>query len=76
MWTDDGVEMDLFTHDLLLRRNGYVLEQVLSPIVVRTTGVHAELVALAPDCLTRHHAHHYRGFANTQHRLFPGTGEL
>jgi predicted nucleotidyltransferase len=82
MWTDEGVELDLVTHDLakfcrlLLRRNGYVLEQVLSPLVVTSGEVHAELVALAPACLTRHHAHHYRGFANTQHRLFAGTGEL
>jgi predicted nucleotidyltransferase len=38
--------------------------------------VHAELVELAPACLTRHHAHHYRGFAQTQRRLFAGTGEL
>lgn len=82
MWTDGGVELDLVTHDLakfcrlLLRRNGYVLEQVLSPLVVTTSDVHAALLALAPACLTRHHAHHYRGFANTQHRLFAGTGEL
>lgn len=26
--------------------------------------------------LTRHHAHHYRGFATTRHRPFTGTGEL
>ena len=37
---------------------------------------HAELVALAPGVLTRHHAHHYRGFADTQWRLFEKTGEL
>lgn len=72
----DGVEMDLVTHDLrkfvrmMLRRNGYVLEQLLSPLVVRTTDAHAELVALAPGVLTRNHAHHYRGFAVTQWRLF------
>lgn len=74
MWTDDGVKLDLVTHDLakfcrlLLRLNGYVLEQVVSPLIVTTGEVHAELVALAPACLTRHHAHHYRGFATTQHR--------
>ncbi|UQI49272.1 nucleotidyltransferase domain-containing protein [Streptomyces sp. HU2014] len=72
----DGVEMDLVTHDLrkfvrmMLRRNGYVLEQLLSPLVVRTTDAHAGLVALAPGVLTRNHAHHYRGFAVTQWRLF------
>jgi predicted nucleotidyltransferase len=78
----DGVEMDLVTHDLrkfvrlMLRRNGYVLEQLLSPLVVDTTQAHEELVALAPGVLTRHHAHHYRGFANTQWRFFEKTGEL
>ncbi|MEV5240730.1 nucleotidyltransferase domain-containing protein [Streptomyces cinnamoneus] len=78
----DGVEMDLVTHDLrkfarlVLRRNGYVLEQLLSPLVVHTTDVHAELAALAPGVLTRHHAHHYRGFAVTQWRLFEKQREL
>ncbi|MGG8406024.1 nucleotidyltransferase domain-containing protein [Streptomyces sp. 12297] len=82
MWVRDGVEMDLVTHDLrkfarlMLRRNGYVLEQLLSPLIVHTTDGHAELAALAPDVLTGHHAHHYRGFAATQWRLFGKTGEL
>ncbi|WP_171167492.1 DNA polymerase beta superfamily protein [Streptomyces sp. I05A-00742] len=78
----DGVEMDLVTHDLrkfarlMLRRNGYVIEQLLSPLVVRTTDVHAELAALAPGVLTSNHAHHYRGFAGTQWRLFGKRQEL
>lgn len=82
MWLRDGVEMDLVTHDLrkfvrlMLRRNGYVLEQLLSPLVVHTTDAHQELAALAPGVLTTHHAHHYRGFAVTQWRLFEKTGEL
>jgi hypothetical protein len=81
-WTRDGVEVDLVTHDLakfcrlLLGRNGYVLEQLLSPLVVASSPVHEELVALAPGCLTRHHAHHYLGFARTQWRLYARTGEL
>ena len=38
----DGIEMDLVTHDvlkfftMLLKRNGYVLEQLYSPLVVHT----------------------------------------
>ncbi|MGW3914270.1 nucleotidyltransferase domain-containing protein [Streptomyces sp. NPDC005070] len=82
MWFRDGTEMDLVTHDLrkfvrlMLRRNGYVLEQLLSPLVVRTSEEHRELIALAPGVLTRHHAHHYRGFAATQWRLFEKSGEL
>jgi predicted nucleotidyltransferase len=75
-YEDAGFEMDLVTHDvrkfflLLLRKNGYVLEQLLSPLVVHTTPEHAELVSLAPACITRHHAHHYLGFAETQWKLF------
>ncbi|MFE0653859.1 DNA polymerase beta superfamily protein [Streptomyces sp. NPDC059534] len=82
MWDRDGVEMDLVTHDLrkfarlMLRRNGYVLEQLTSPLVAHTTQTHAELVSLVPGVLTRHHAHHYRGFAGTQWRLFESSGEL
>jgi predicted nucleotidyltransferase len=74
--THDGLEIDLVTHDarkffgLLLKKNGYVLEQVLSPLVVHTTPEHAELRQIAKDCITRHHAHHYLGFAETQWRLF------
>ncbi|WP_316754682.1 nucleotidyltransferase domain-containing protein [Streptomyces herbicida] len=81
-WVRHGVEMDLVTHDLrkfvrlMLRRNGYVLEQLLSPLVVHTTDAHSELAELAAGVITRHHAHHYRGFAVTQWRLFEKTGEL
>lgn len=72
----DGLEIDLVTHDarkyfsLLLKKNGYVLEQVLSPLIVHTTPEHAELKEIAAQCVTRHHAHHYLGFAETQWRLF------
>jgi uncharacterized protein len=72
----DGLEIDLVTHDarkffaLMLKKNGYVLEQLLSPLVVHTTPEHEELKAIAADCLTRHHAHHYLGFAETQWKLF------
>jgi uncharacterized protein len=72
----DGLEIDLVTHDahkffsLLLKKNGYVLEQVLSPLVVHTTPEHAELKEIAKNCITRHHAHHYMGFSETQWKLF------
>ncbi|MEU4427765.1 nucleotidyltransferase domain-containing protein [Actinoplanes sp. NPDC024001] len=78
----DGVELDVVSHDLLKfarllnSRNGYVLEQLLSPLVVVTTPVHEQLIALAPGLITRHHAHHYLGFAATQERLHARTGEL
>jgi uncharacterized protein len=72
----DGFELDLVTHDvrkfisLLLQRNGYVLEQLLSPWIVHTGAAHEELVSLAPGCITRHHVHHYKGFALNQLKLF------
>jgi predicted nucleotidyltransferase len=72
----DGLEIDLVTHDakkffgLMLKKNGYVLEQLLSPLVVFTTQAHDELKALASGCITKHHAHHYLGFAATQWKLF------
>lgn len=72
----DGLEIDLVTHDvkkffgLMLKKNGYVLEQLLSPLVVATTPEHEELKAISTGCITRHHAHHYFGFAETQWTLF------
>ena len=72
----DGLEIDLVTHDakkffnLLLKKNGYVLEQIFSPLIVHTTPEHAELKEIASKCITRHHVHHYLGFAETQWKLF------
>jgi predicted nucleotidyltransferase len=72
----EGVEMDLVTHDalkffeMLLKRNGYVLEQLYSPLVVHTTPEHEELKEIADGCVTRHHSHHYLGFSATQWELF------
>ena len=73
---DDGFELDLVTHDarkffgLLLKKNGYVLEQLYSPLVVHSTAEHEELKSIARGCVTRFHAHHYLGFAETQWKLF------
>src|SRR5690606_25776570 len=53
-----------------LKKNGYVLEQIFSPLVVHTTPEHEELKQIAIHCITRHHAHHYLGFAATQWKLF------
>ncbi|MBI5799257.1 MAG: nucleotidyltransferase domain-containing protein [Verrucomicrobia bacterium] len=72
----EGLEMDIVSHDvckflgLLLKKNGYVLEQLYSPLVVHTTPEHAELKAIAQGCITKHHSHHYFGFAETQWKLF------
>lgn len=72
----DGLEIDLVTHDvkkfftLLLKKNGYVLEQLYSPLVVKSSAAHEELKEMARGCITRHHSHHYFGFAETQWKLF------
>ena len=80
----EGLEMDIVSHDvrkffgLLLKKNGYVLEQLFSPLIVQAAPAHAELKticrpagqAVATGVVTRHHSHHYFGFAETQWKLF------
>ena len=71
----DRLEFDIVSHDLkkffslLLKKNGYVLEQLYSPLVVHTTPYHAELKEIARGCITKFHSHHYLGFAQTQRKL-------
>ncbi|WP_425144894.1 nucleotidyltransferase domain-containing protein [Deinococcus sp.] len=72
---EDGLELDLVTHDirkfieLMLKPNGYVLEQLFSPLVVHTTPAHSELIDLGRQCIRRYHAHHYLGFSANQWKL-------
>lgn len=85
----EGLEMDIVSHDvkkffaLLLKKNGYVLEQLFSPLVVQTSPEHAELKEICrtktggaaasageSGVITKHHSHHYFGFAETQWKLF------
>lgn len=73
----EGLEMDIVSHDvrkffsLLLRKNGYVLEQLYSPLIVHAQPEHEELKAIgSKGLITRHHSHHYFGFAETQWKLF------
>lgn len=72
----DGLEIDLVTHDvkkfflLLLKKNGYVLEQLYSPLILHTNEAHKELKEIAKGCITRYHSHHYFGFAETEWRMF------
>lgn len=70
-----GVLIEVVTHDvrkyfnLLLKRNGYVLEQIFSPLVVHTTPEHEELKEIARTCITRKHYLHYVGFAESEWKL-------
>ena len=70
-----GTEVELVSHDvgkylrLLAKHNGYVLEQIFSPLVVLGGDFLARLRPLAGRCVTRLCYHHYRGFLHTQLRL-------
>ena len=78
-----GVEVELVGHEiakylrLLIKPNGYVLEQIFSPLVVLTSPAHAQLKALAQDGLSRRLYHHYAGFAQGEWRDYqkPGIGK-
>jgi len=73
---DHGLDLDLVTHDavkffkLMLKNNGYVLEQLYSPLVVQSTPVFEELKAIGKGVITRHHGRHYIGFAQNQWHLY------
>jgi predicted nucleotidyltransferase len=72
----DGIEFDIVSHDvrkffgLMLKKNGYVLEQLYSPLIVHTTPEHEQLKVIGMGCITKHHSYHYLGFAQTQWKLF------
>jgi uncharacterized protein len=72
----EGLQVDLVSHDvgkylrLLVAKNGYVLEQILSPLVVVATPEFARLQALARGSLNRTLYHHYRGFARGRWKTF------
>lgn len=63
------IELDWVAHDvrkfarLMTNHNGYVLEQLFSPLVVLTTPAHKELMELGKGCITRPTVRHYKGFA-------------
>jgi len=72
----DGIQVDLVSHDLgkylrlLVSKNGYVLEQILSPLVVVSTPPFERLQALARGSINRTLYHHYRGFARGRWKAF------
>jgi len=69
---ESGREIDFVSHDaskfflLMLRKNGYVMEQIFSPIVVCGGPDLEELRRIAKGCITKHIHHHYRGFYRNQ----------
>lgn len=70
-----GVEVDWVAHDirkfarLMLKRNGYVLEQLFSPLVALGGAWLDELRLIGRGCIIRHLYHHYLGFTHTQFGL-------
>ena len=75
-----GVEVELVGHEiakylrLLIKPNGYVLEQILSPLVVLTSPAHEELQALARESLSKRLYFHYAGFAKGEWRDYQKLG--
>jgi len=75
---DAPIEMDFVTHDvrkfflMLLKKNGYVLEQIFSPIVLHAGDGFDQLRNIAARCLTRHHHYHFDSFAKNQWRSVAG----
>jgi len=72
-----GLEIDLVMHDvkkffLLLanKKSGLVLEQIYSPLLLYAMPEHEELKQIALRFISRHHYHHYYGFAASQWKLF------
>jgi predicted nucleotidyltransferase len=71
-----GREVEAVSHEigkylrLLGKHNGYVLEQIFSPLVAAGAEFLAHLRPLAQKCVTRHCYNHYRGFLHTQRKLF------
>ena len=71
----NGLDVDWVAHDvrkfarLMTRRNGYVLEQLYSPLVVVGGAWLDELRAIGHGCTVRQLYHHYRGFAQRQLEL-------
>jgi len=65
-----AIDLDWVAHDLrkfsrlMTRHNGYVLEQLFSPLIVVGGPEHEELRELGRGCITRPTARHYQGFAS------------
>lgn len=71
----NGLEVEIVSHEiekylrLLMKPNGYVLEQIYSPLVVYSTPRHEELKELAGGTFCRGLYFHYQGFFRNQQKL-------
>ena len=72
----EGREVEAVSHEagkylrLACKHNGYVLEQIFSPLVAHGADFLARLRPLAAKCVTKHCYNHYRGFLHTRRKLF------
>jgi uncharacterized protein len=70
-----GIEVELVAHEaakylrLMSRHNGYILEQVFSPLIVRGQSFLERLRPMARLFITRRCYQHYRGFLQSQLKL-------
>jgi predicted nucleotidyltransferase len=68
------IDLDWVAHDIrkfarmMTNHNGYVMEQLYSPLVVLTTPVHEALMELGRGCATKPTVRHYLGFAQGQRK--------
>jgi predicted nucleotidyltransferase len=74
--TIGGREVEAVSHEigkylrLLCKHNGYVLEQIFSPLVAHGSAMLEELRPVAKKCITHGCYNHYRGFLHTQRKMF------
>ena len=76
----NGLEVDWVAHDvkkfinMMMKKNGYVLEQLYSPLVVHGGDWLEELRELGQACIVRYLYHHYRGFYNNECKMMAKAG--
>lgn len=76
----NGLEVDWVAHDvhkfitMMMKKNGYVLEQLYSPLVVYGGSWLEELRALGQACIVSNLYHHYRGFYNNECKMMAKAG--
>lgn len=76
---DAQPEIDIVLHEarkyfrMLLKNNGYVLEQVYSPLVVSTSVWFEELKQIASRCISRRHRFHFFRFGQDQWKATTGS---
>ena len=75
-----GLDVDWVAHDIykfitmMSKKNGYVLEQLYSPLVVHGGSWLDELRELGRKCIVKYLYHHYRGFYNNECKMMAKAG--